>query len=577
MIRFLTRIWNWLAVDRRLIAWSVVFGFFFTGLGIVPPLIVREMISRLERPDPTQGFVWLAVALAALYLLRGVARYLYGLMSHIAAYRTLHRLMNAVYCQLQRQPPSYLSRHHSGNLVARTVGDVEAVEDFIAHGIPETLLAIVIPITMSIVLLVLNWKLALVALLPLPVVAATAYVLTRRVSNYWRKVRHRFAEISARIQDHLSGLPVIQSFTAESAAACRIERESRQYRDSIIHANTWSLVPAGVVEAASGAGLVLIVLSGGWIAAGTMQVNVADLVVFLLYLSQIFLPFLRLANMTETLHKAAASASRVFDVLDERPAIEAGHGLPVPSNMKFDVVFENVDFSYESDNPILTGTTFRVKEGETVALVGVSGVGKTTACHLLARFYDVDRGSVQLGSYDIRDLPLEYLRRQVALVAQDVFLFSGTIRENLRIGNPDAGDDDLRAAAQTANAEEFILSFPDGYDTLVGERGVRLSGGQKQRIAIARALLKNAPVLVLDEATSAVDAETEAEIREAIARATEGRTVLIVAHRMSTVAAADRIVVFHEGRVVESGTWDELVAIQGHFLQLCRMQENATW
>ncbi len=578
MSMFLTRIWNWLAVDRRLIVCSVVFGFIFTGLGIIPPLMVREMIRRLEQPDAAQGFVWLALAVAGVYLLRGVARYLYGLMSHIAAYRTLHRLMNAVYRHLQRQPPSFLSRRHSGNLVARTVGDVEAIEDFIAHGIPETLLAIAIPITMSVVLFVLNWKLALVALIPLPIVAATAYVLTTRVSNYWRSVRHRFAELSAQIQDHLSGLPVIQSFTAEAEAASRIERESRQYRDSIIYANTWSLVPAGVVEAASGAGLVLIVLCGGWMTGtGTMRVDVADLVVFLLYLSQIFLPFLRLANMTENLQKAAASAARVFDLLDEPPAIVGKHDATVPSDMRFDVTFENVEFCYESGNPVLSGATFQVNQGETVALVGVSGVGKTTACHLLVRFYDVDDGSVQLGSHDVRDLPLEYLRRQIALVSQDVFLFNGTIRENLRLGSPGASDEDIQAAARTANAEEFILSFPGGYDALVGERGVRLSGGQKQRIAIARALLKNAPVLVFDEATSAVDAETEAEIREAVVQATAGRTVLIVAHRISTVMAADRIVVFQEGRVVETGTYEELVALQGHFARLCRLQENAVW
>lgn len=578
MSMFLTRIWNWLAVDRRLIAWSVVFGLIFTGLGIIPPLMVREMIRRLEQPNAAQGFVWLALAVAGVYLLRGVARYLYGLMSHIAAYRTLHRLMNAVYRHLQRQPPSFLSRRHSGNLVARTVGDVEAVEDFIAHGIPETLLAIVIPITMSVVLFVLNWKLALVALIPLPIVAATAYVLTTRVSNYWRSVRHRFAELSAQIQDHLSGLPVIQSFTAEAEAASRIERESRQYRDSIIYANTWSLVPAGVVEAASGAGLVLIVLCGEWMTGtGTMRVDVADLVVFLLYLSQIFLPFLRLANMTENLQKAAASAARVFELLDEPPAIVDKHDATVPSDMRFDVTFENVEFCYEAGNPVLSGATFQVNEGETVALVGVSGVGKTTACHLLVRFYDVDDGSVQLGSHDVRDLPLEYLRRQIALVSQDVFLFNGTIRENLRLGNPGASDEDTQAAARTANAEEFILSFPGGYDALVGERGVRLSGGQKQRIAIARALLKNAPVLVFDEATSAVDAETEAEIHEAVVQATAGRTVLIVAHRISTVMAADRIVVFQEGRVVEAGTYEELVARQGHFARLCRLQENAVW
>ncbi|MCH2211122.1 MAG: ABC transporter ATP-binding protein/permease [Fuerstiella sp.] len=575
---FLSRIWNWLAADRRLILWSFAFGFIFTGLGIIPPLLVRQMIRGLEQPQAAQGFVWLALTVAGVYLLRGMSRYFYGLMSHIAAYRTLHRLTNAVYAHLQRQPPSYQSRRHSGGLVARTIGDVQAVEDFIAHGIPETLLAIVIPITMSVVLFLLNWKLAVIALLPLPIVAAAAYVLTTRVRNSWRNVRHRFAELSAQIQDHLSGLPVIQSFTAESAAASRIDRESRQYRDSIIHANTWSLLPAGLIEASSGAGLVLIVLSGIWMTGnGPMQIDVADLVVFLMYLGQIFLPFLRLANMTENLQKAAASAARVFDLLDEPPEIVGKPDATVPSQMRYDITFEQVDFSYESGSRILNGANFHVSEGETVALVGASGVGKTTACHLLVRFYDVDFGAVRLGSHNVRDLPLDFLRKQIALVSQDVFLFSGTIRDNLRLGNPDAGDEDIQAAARAARADEFILSFPDGYDTSVGERGIRLSGGQKQRIAIARALLKDSPVLVFDEATSAVDAESEAEIREAVHQATKGRTVLIVAHRVSTIRDADRIVVFKDGRVVETGTWNELVEQRGHLAEVCRLQEDAVW
>ncbi len=573
---FVKRIFKALESDRRLMVWSVIFGLLFSGLGIVPPLIVREMIHRLQRSDVGTGFLGLALLIAGIYLLRGITRYLYGLMSHVAAYRTLHRLMISVYRHLQGMSPAYLDRRHTGNLAARTIGDVEAIEDFIAHGIPESMLAVVIPVTMSVVLFIINWKLALIGLLPLPIVAGLVYYVTTRTRNYWKTVRVRFADLSGRIQDHLSGLAVIQSFRREAEQARRIEDQGRKYRDSIIYANRWSLVPAGLIEAASGAGLVLIVWATG--AMHELQaINVADLVVFLMYLGQIVLPFLRLANLTENLQKAAASAERVFELLDTQPIIVDAADAAIPAEQRFDVEFDHVDFSYEPDVPVLRDVSLSLSEGETVALVGVTGVGKTTACQLLVRFYDVTGGCIRLGGHDIRRLPLGYLRESVAVVSQDVFLFQGTIRENLLIGKPDATDDELQNAVTAANAEEFILSFPDGYQTLVGERGVRLSGGQKQRVAIARALLKDAPVLILDEATSAVDADTEGLIREALVRLTAGRTVLIIAHRLSTILAADRIVVLDEGRVVEVGSYAELVAADGRFSRLCRLQENALW
>ena len=560
--------------------WSVVYGLLFTGLGIVPPLLVGRMVRWLQSGAAARDFLWLGLLLAGVYLLRGVTRYLYGLMSHVAAYRALHRLTNQTYAHLQTMSPAFVNRRHTGNLVARSIGDVEAIEDFIAHGIPETMLAIVIPVTMSIVLLLINWQLALVSLIPLPIVAAVLYIITTRTHNHWRGVRRRFAEVSARIQDHLAGLTVIQSFVREAEQAERVERQSRQYRDSIIYANHWSLVPAGVIEAASGAGLVLILWSGAWMvgpsgATGLLKVEVADLVVFLMVLGQIFLPFLRLANLSENLQKAAASAERVFELLDTRPTIVDHAEAEVPAERRFGLAFDHVSFSYQAGQPVLQDVSFRIDEGETVALVGVTGVGKTTVCQLTVRFYDPDEGCIRLGGCDSRSLPLEYLRRNVALVSQDVFLFQGTIRENLLLGKPTATESELRAAVAAAQVEQFVDSLPDQLDTLVGERGIRLSGGQKQRVSIARALLKDAPVLMLDEATSAVDPETESQIKSALARVTAGRTVLIVAHRQSTIMSADRLIVLDGGRVVEVGTYDELATAGGCFSRLCRLREDA--
>ena len=581
-MQFVSRIWNALAGDRRLMVFSVVCGLAFTALGIIPPLLVRQMLIWLRDPGVAGSFWVLGSLVAVIYLFRGVARYLYGLCSHIAAYRALHRLSLSVYRHLQKMSPAYLNRRHSGNLVARTMGDVAAIEDYIAHGIPESMLAIVIPLTMSAVLLVINWQLALVALAPLPVIAVLVYVIARRTRNMWRGVRSRFAEVSGRIQDHLGGLAVIQSFRAESAMARRVEAESLEYRDRIIHANRWSLVPSGVIESASGAGLVLIVWAGGWItidpnATSGLRVDLADLVVFLLYLGQIVLPFLRLANLTDSLQKASASAERVFELLDTPADIVDRPGAAVPSDPAFSIEFQNVSFGYSDEVVVLREVSFRVNEGETVALVGATGVGKTTACHLLSRFYEPNAGVVTLGDVDVADVPLSWLRDQIALVSQDVFLLAGTIRENLLLGREGVSDERLEEAVRVSGSDEFVSELVDGLETVVGERGIRLSGGQKQRIALCRALLKDAPVLVLDEATSAVDGATESRIKQALQRATEGRTVLVVAHRLSTITSADRIVVLESGRVVETGTYAELSVADGPFARLCRVREDVVW
>lgn len=576
---FFARIWDALRGDRKLMVASVVCGLLFTALGIIPPLLIGRMIRSLRGDEATDVFLQLGAIAAGVYLLRGGMRYLYGLFSHIAAYHTLHRMLIKVFGHLQTMPPGFLNDRHSGDLVARSVGDVQEIEDFIAHGIPETMLAVVIPISMSAVLFALNWQLALIALCPLPFVAAIAYVVRKRTLNRWSDVRGRFAKLSATMQDHLAGLATVQSFNAETSSSETMGAESLGYRDAIIRANAWSLVPAGIVESASGAGLVLLIFAGGWLvgASPVIEADVSVLVVFVMYLGQIFLPFLRLANLTEQLHKSAASGGRVFELLDTPPAIADSPHASAPMSINYEVEFADVDFAYHTGQPVLRDCSFTINAGETVALVGSTGAGKTTVCHLLLRFHDVTGGSILIGGHDIRDLPLAYLREQIGFVSQDVFLFQGAIRENLLLAKPDATEDDLHDAADAAHCLEFIESFPLGFDTVVGERGVRLSGGQKQRVAIVRALLKDAPILVLDEATSAVDAATESRIRDALQRAAIGRTVLIVAHRQSTIQAADRILVMEDGGIVESGTYEELIDADTTFARLCRTEENAVW
>ena len=557
--------------NRLLIATSVFFGLLFSASGLVPPLVIRRVIQGIQDPDRTTPFVMLGAILLAVYLLRSACRYFYGVFSHIAAYRTLDRLITRAYQHLQRMSPEFFTRKRSGELVSRTIGDIESIEDFVAHGIPETLLAIVIPIAMMVILISINPMLTLLCAVPLAFVMLFLYLLVHHTRSIWKSVRGNIAELVAQVQDYISGMTVIQSFVHEKHTEHDIQEHSARYRDAIILANKWSLLPPAAIELTNGVGIILVVAMGG-LAASNQEMPVADLVVFLMYIGQMIQPLLRFANLTENLQKATASAERVFELLDTKPSIRQPHNPVTPNPFNSRIIFDNVSFAYANGEDVLKQISFVVEPGEVVALVGPTGVGKTTATHLVPRFYDVTEGSVSIGDCDVRAMSLDFLRRQVAIVLQDVFLFHGSIRQNLLFGNPEATDEQLFEAIRASNAEPFVQMLPNGLDTIVGERGLRLSGGEKQRLSIARALLKDAPILILDEATSAVDAETESLIQNAVNRLSSGRTVLVIAHRLSTIQGADRVIVLESGEISQMGTHHQLMSVDGFYARIMKMQ-----
>ena len=557
---------------------TVLAGLVFAASGLVPPLLVRQiLIWHAEGSAAENAMALVVAALVVAYLVRAAARYTYGLLSHWSAYNVQQAMMVNLYRHIQTLPHRFFTDRRVGALVSRSVGDVETVEDFIAHGIPETVMAIALPIAMLVALFIINWQLALLALLPIPVIVLAGRYLFPRIRSSWRLVRESMAGVTATVTEGISGYAVIKAFGRETEQLRIVEGRWQRYRDDIQKAQFLSLIPAGVIELLAGLGLILVVAVGGDLTLRG-AIPVADLFVFVVYLGLIYQPVIQLAAISENIQKAMASTERILELLEVQTDLRDKPGAAAPSTPEWSVEFDNVDFRYEPEEPVLQGVSFRAAPGELIALVGATGVGKTTCAHLVPRFYDLQDGAVRVAGTDVRDLPLVWLRSNVSLVLQDVFLFAGSIRDNIAFGRPGASDDDILAAARAANVDEFAERLPQGYNSRIGERGVRLSGGQQQRISIARAILKDAPILIMDEATSSVDAETEALIQEALDRLTMRRTTLVIAHRLATVRRADRIIVLRNGQVAAAASHDDLLAQGGWYADMVGRQElSARW
>ncbi|MCY4410567.1 MAG: ABC transporter ATP-binding protein [Caldilineaceae bacterium] len=572
---FLTGLWYILGGQRKFVVLSVLSGLLFSATSLVPPLLVRRLILWItDGGGSTSGLLAMTAVLGIVYVLRGVGRYFYGQFSHVAAYGVTTSLMARVYRHLQQLSHSFYNRQRTGALIVRSINDIETLEDFVAHGVPELVMATVIPIAMWCVLFWIHPLLALLVVLPLPIGGYVIYRFTRQIRGIWRQVRAGISELVAQVQDSFSGITEIKSFGQEKSQADQVARSAADYRDRICAATRISLLPSSIVEFSGGLGVIVAVWVGGSLALSE-SLNVADLFVFIAYLVYIYQPFLKLADISDTLHRAGASQERIFELLAVQPDISSPPDAVKPQISRWDVAFHDVSFGYQSEEVVLNDIDFEIGAGEMVALVGATGAGKTTVSRLIPRFYDPQDGQISVGGHDLRSLDLEFLRANVASVMQDVFLFHGTVRQNIAFGRPEATVDEIVQAAQAANAHEFIVELRDGYNTVIGERGVRLSGGQKQRISIARALLKDAPILILDEATSSVDTETEWLIQQALNRLTRNRTTLVIAHRLSTIRHADKIVVLDSGRIIETGAHDELMARGGRYAKMVETQSVA--
>jgi ATP-binding cassette subfamily B protein/subfamily B ATP-binding cassette protein MsbA len=457
--------------------------------------------------------------------------------------------------------------------MSRVVNDTDKFENLISHAVPETLVNVLTLAGVSAVIFTMNWRLSLLTLTPIPVIVLAVRSYTRFVAPAFRTRQRELAELNATLQDNLAGMREIRAFSHEDREARRIGGRIESYRRSLLRALRLMAVFSPFVELASSLGTVIVIYFGGRLAFQKV-LPVGELVAFILYADMFYQPVRALSGAWEQIQEARVGSERVGELLAETPDIADRPGArPVAGRARGAIGFHDVSFRYARGDTVLRNIDLEVPARTTVALVGPSGVGKSTLASLIPRFYDPTAGSITLDGVDLRDIALQSLRRQVSVVLQDVFLFHGTVRDNILFGRPDASESDVEESARIANAHEFVLDLPDGYDTMVGERGIKLSGGQKQRISIARAVLKDAPVLILDEATSAVDTLTEVLIREALERLMKGRTVLIIAHRLSTIRAADCIAVLEDGRLRERGTHAELMERGGLYRELSRLQE----
>ena len=481
------------------------------------------------------------------------------------------RLRNETYNHLNSLSLDFYNQRDTGNLMSRITSDVARLRDFIANGLQDLIGDSLTLVNICVIMFLTNWKLAAWTLIPVPCLIFFTILFGKKMSKVFSVLWKRYADVSTILASTIPGVRVVKAFARERYEVNRFSEKTYQVFDGEMNAaKLWTLYRP-IMEFIIFSGSILIWLIGGsQIFNGLLTLG--ELFMFQALMGRFFRPVYTLCQMNERFIRAATSADRVFEIIDTPPSVADKEDAVTLENIKGEVEFKDVYFSYDTEKNALNGVTFRAEAGEMIGLVGHSGAGKSTVINLITRFYDPSEGSIEIDGHDSRDIKLKALRQQVGVVLQDPFLFQGTVADNIGYSKPGATRHEIIAAAKAANAHEFIVKFPDGYDTMVGERGARVSGGERQRISIARAILKNPRILILDEATSSVDTETESNIQEALERLVRGRTVFAIAHRLSTLKYANRLVVLKDGKVDEIGTHEELLAKDGTYAGLCEKQ-----
>jgi len=540
-------------------------------LNLVIPQLVRVTIDTVIPQQAFGALWWVVVGILGTAAGLGILAYLRSYLMSLVGQRVIFTLRNRLYEHLQSLSMRFFDSRRTGELMSRVTSDVGSLQQLITSGVMEIITDFLTFVAIVVLLLWTDWQLTLLLLCTFPLMILTTRRFGQHIRGAYRKVQQTIADVNDHLQQTISAVRLVKSFANEKYEIDRFQEQNRRSMEANLKAvRLWSIF-FPIIDVMNHLGTVVV------IAFGARQVmlgrlSLGSLVAFLSYLQQLHRPIRRFGRIMNVVQQGAASAERIFDILDTEPDVTEKPGAIQLPPVRGHVEFENVTFSYDGQHDAVSGLTLSIRPGMTLALVGPSGAGKSTVASLLMRFYDPDQGRITIDGHDIRDVTLESLRSQMGVVSQEIILLSGTVRENIAYGRPEASFDEIVEAAKAANAHEFITAFPKGYETEIGERGVRLSGGQRQRIAIARALLKDPRILILDEATSQLDSESEHLIQEALARLLKGRTSLVIAHRLSTIQSADLIVVMERGKILEMGTHEELLARSGRYAALHAVQ-----
>lgn len=563
--------------------WDIVFAFILGVIKFMIPLaipllikvIIDDVISNDGLPPDEKTkklFMWIIFMAFLFFIVRPPIEYYRQYFAQRISNRVLYDIRTNMYGHLQKLGQKFYANNRVGDVISRTINDVEQTKEFIVTGLMNVWIDLVTVVIAIGIMLYMDFKLTLVTLIALPFYVISVKFFFTKLRTLTRERSKALAGVQSYLHERVQGMSVITSFTLEQHEQGVFKKANGNFLEKALDQTRWNAKTFMVVNTVTGMAPVAVIGYAGYqVIHGSLTLGV--LAAFIGYIDSLYNPLRRLVNSSTTLTQSVASMDRMFELMDEKYDITDRENAKELQQVAGKVTFDDVAFRYNDDGRnVLNQLNFTIEPGQTAAFVGMSGGGKSTIISLIPRFYDVTGGSIKIDGQDIRDLTIESLRRNIGIVQQDNVLFSDSIKENILMGNPQATDEEVYAAAKAANAHDFIMSFPDGYDTLVGERGVKLSGGQKQRVAIARVFLKNPPILILDEATSALDLESEALIQESLDRLAHNRTTLIVAHRLSTITHADQIMLIDHGEVKEHGTHQQLMQAGGAYHDLFQIQ-----